>query len=696
MPEAKSDQHLIEQLESNYHCLQRQYRLGRFEGTVAYAGRWRPAGDESGSLFYELCVGREMSEQVQTPAGEISFADAINDLYALVTYVKKKMQCTGACELLLLRCKCLIYEATDYFLRVPPELGVYFINYAEDFPQQVAEADSLAGDGGSAGGKDKLGRVIKVQIIAALCGANELYRRHGPSSYKRALELLEKLNRYILEELPRQHEQERESFGLIGLAQYLTGRVLSAKGAVKESHKAYRQSAEAYVARLRQKEQFFELQLIKPHEYEEKISVTLRRAALVTAFGDGYLSFISSRLARALESLTLARAALSRNSGRVYRTYVDMLYWACKRAAHSTDAKRIEEIVRELRNCRKTLGELTPDSHYFHRAGLQLALALYYRRMGSPDQAEADYEEGMLYLNEAITHAEQLRDDEFRNPHLLAAALVTKSRFLSARYQSPKAKDPAAARRYTEALAEAEAVAQRACEVSVDIKGMESESWATLGDVYSELAVLHKGRRERFYFYFDEALKALRLALKKNRGDENIRIDAVCYVRLTKLCLLDPNTKLLAHQYFEEWKKIEPEVEHDYWKRMAVGLEGKLGGPALLVKAWETLNYGTWEKRLAEFLLEESLKNFVAAHAGHIYKDEKLESLLRDHLRLTIGYGDRKVAQLIKDRELLEKVKTMRAHPAVVRPRQKRKSFIAPEPESETEAGSEPTLDKPE
>src|SRR5207237_5165472 len=133
---------------------------------------------------------------------------------------------------------------------------------------------------------------------------------------------------------------------------------------------------------------------IKPHEYEEKISVTLRRAALVTAFGDGYLSFVSSRLTRALESLTLARAALSRNSGLVYLTYVDMLYWACKRAAHSTDMQIIEEVVRELRKCRNTLGELVPGSHYFHRAGLQLALALYYRAKGSAERAGEDYKEG--------------------------------------------------------------------------------------------------------------------------------------------------------------------------------------------------------------------------------------------------------------------------------------------------------------
>jgi hypothetical protein len=285
-----------------------------------------------------------------------------------------------------------------------------------------------------------------------------------------------------------------------------------------------------------------------------------------------------------------------------------------------------------------------------------------------------------------------LRDGEFRNPHLLAAALVIRSRFLSARY---RADDPSTAQLYSEALAGAEAAALRACEVSVGMREIESESWATRGDVYSDLAQLHKGRKERFYLYFDKALAALRRALKENAG-ENIRIDAVCYLRLTKLCLLNANTKILAHQYFEEWKKIEPGVESDYWKVMAVGLEGKLGGPALLVKAWESLRYEKWEKRLAEFLLEEALKNFVAAHEGNSYKDEKLEALLRDHLRLTIGYGDRKVALLIKDRELVARVKRMRARPAEARPKQRRKSFIAAESESGSDLEPETSAESAE
>jgi hypothetical protein len=54
MPKAKSEQQLVELLEKNYQCLHRQYRLGRFEGSVAYASSWGPDGDGSGVLFYRI------------------------------------------------------------------------------------------------------------------------------------------------------------------------------------------------------------------------------------------------------------------------------------------------------------------------------------------------------------------------------------------------------------------------------------------------------------------------------------------------------------------------------------------------------------------------------------------------------------------------------------------------------------------
>jgi hypothetical protein len=289
-----------------------------------------------------------------------------------------------------------------------------------------------------------------------------------------------------------------------------------------------------------------------------------------------------------------------------------------------------------------------------------LALALYYRAKLSASETSADYDEGISYLNDAINYAKYKIDAEPRNPHLLAAVLVTKSRYLSSRYRPGKDADGKTAHQHLSELTEAEMVAIEACDVSVGIREMESEAWSTLGDVYIDLAHLHKRHKEKFYTYFDKSLEALRRALAENHG-ENIRIDAVCYLRLTKLCLLNRNTKILAYEYFEQWKKIENEVEHEYCKVMGRELQKKMSGPVLLIKAGRSLNYDQWEKKLSQFLLEEALKKFVAAHEGKDYKPDKLQNLLATHLRIEMGYGKSKVSQLIKDKELMKEIGRMRA-----------------------------------
>ncbi len=660
MSELRDRQYLVKLLENNYSCLHRQYRLGGFEHKVGYRRRWLPAGPESDEGFYEVCEGQQVTGGSQPGAQHITFKSAIENLNDLICYVGRCNRDVAITQaVLLLRCRCLIYEASDYWLNVSAELGSYFINRAEAFPHHPEEFQPQAEAFDSTESivkKDDRAKVIKVQLIAALCGANELYRRHGASDYGRALSLLEKLRRFIVDELPLHHEVARPSFGLIGLVEYLIGRVLSGQGAVRESRQAFRRSAEAYVARLRQKEEFLRDESITPQEYEEKISVTLRRTALVTAFGDGYLSFASGHITRALESLTLARAALSRNAGRVYINYVDMLFWACHRAAYSSDKQKMDLVVQELRKCRETFNNLVKGSHYFHRAGLQLALALYYRAKLSSATAGEDYDEGIRYANEAVKFAGKREMDRPKNPHLLAAALVTRSRFLSSRYRPGNNADTTTNLRY---LAEAEADAIKARDVSAGIRDIHSEALATLGDVYTDLAELHRANNKKFYTYFDRSLEALEQALQENQG-ENIRTDAVCYLRLTKLCLLNPNTDVSAHEYFERWKNIEAEVENDYCKTLASELlkKGNLRGPVLLIEVKDSLNYDEWSKTLSSLLLEEALKKFVERHKGEEHKQPKWRSMLATHLSQELGYARSKVYQMIGKEKLMEVIKS--------------------------------------
>ena len=476
------DSFLIDRLKHNYSHLHSQYRLGNAEGEVGWELKPDPAS--RGLEFAEFCnVGD--SKPVK------SFADAIADLYRLVKYIEVKRTgiATRSGELLL-RCKCLIYEIKDYFLNVPEELGTYFVDFAYKLPSREQELERTAEElnGGPFKNKDERAKVIKLQLMAAIWGANQLYQEHNAHSYNRASYLLEKVNKIINETLPHQHEEVRESFGILGLAQYWTGRVLFRKGLIKESRAAFKKSADAYLARLRQKEDFCRLGLISPPELEEKVAVTIRRAALV-ASGDGYHYFANGQLSRALESLTLARAALTHNSGRIHLLYVDMLYWSCRRAMESSNLPKVEECIRALKSCREGFRELIPGSPHFHRAGIQLALALLYRRKLTGDIQNSDYDEGLGYLEDAIAYAERKTDKrDVLNPSLLAAAYVVKSRYQRSRYVRDSKAEP---EKFYAYLNEAKDTAAWAHFVSQGIRMMQTEASASLGEVHTDLAELN-------------------------------------------------------------------------------------------------------------------------------------------------------------------------------------------------------------
>jgi len=667
------NEHLVNCLVKNHACLRRRYRLGGFEDKVSYVRTWLPL---PGTLFYEL-----KAEEDEAAEGEISFRKAVENFYRLIEYLKQN--CPNVSEehgVLLLRSRSLVYEACDYATRVPPKLEEYFDEMSERFdssprPKDMERwADELNGDRPFAR-KDEQTKVIKDLLIAALFGANYYYRQHGESAYRQALKLLGKIQKYVVEELPRQHEIERQSFGLIGLTLYLKGRILMAQGSYAKSRVAFRQSAEAYVNRLRQKEELLRDDETKREELREKTSVTLRRAALVTAFGDGYLSFLTSQVTRALEALTLARATLAQNSGRVYLAYVDVWYWACKRAAHSSEEKVIDEVVAGLEDCYRTLEGLVPGSRYTHRTGVQLALALYYKAKLSPQDFNSAFDRAMRLLDEAIGYAGVYKDrNTYKNPHLLGDALIYKSYFLRAHFRSQGRTSQKS--ELQQDLMAAKEVAMQARDVSASqgTAPLKSEAWAALGSVYTDLVEFRQKRHEDFYEDFDEALKALRQALKEN-GGENARLDAACYLRLARLCLLNRNTEILAYDYFEQWRKLEGQVEHAYLKGMARELrrKDKIGGPVLVIKSSEGLRYKDWAKKLSEFLLDVTMKQFVASQDGNSFSPEQWRILLGKYMRRKLGYSQHKTNDLIDKKELIEKLMRMRELPTTpderVRPR---------------------------
>jgi hypothetical protein len=286
-----------------------------------------------------------------------------------------------------------------------------------------------------------------------------------------------------------------------------------------------------------------------------------------------------------------------------------------------------------------------------------LSLALFSRAQLRNTDSAGDLEHGLGCLEEAITYSEGKNSRGVRNTHLLATALAIKSRYLGSRYQ--KSKKPRKSVVDHKYLEEAETVAGQAVAASIGMAMLRSEALSNLGDIYTDLAEVHtRYRKGDFQHYFDSAIAVLNEALELNAG-ENIRHDAVCFLRLTRLYLLNPQTLRLAHDSFEQWRKISNRVEHEYCQTLAHQLQNELRTPVLMIEPWKNAKMSYWNDELSRFLLDEALTKFVNKHRQRNLTARQMRKNLGIHLRLELGYGNTKIGELIREHDLETRVLRM-------------------------------------
>jgi hypothetical protein len=657
-----------QQLEAHiwevYLYLYKLYRQGNFELELdCYSYEWPELENNAG--FYDYQAPKK---DIRCTTQRIKYTDALENLYQLILFLEQNMKSwVDEHKVQILKIKNLIYEVKDYSLAVPPELGEYFLRQAREFNKHVQSneverfADELRREASAQQEPDDdRARVIKAQIIAALWGVSFLYRSHMYKNYQEALEIVGNIETYVRNELPRQHLYERTSFGLVGLTMYLKGKLLSATGHYEDARKAYAQSSDAYVERLDQKSKFAENHYITEEQYEEKKIVTLRRAALVSALGVGYLAFISSRISKALAALRMSRAALRQNVGAVYGAYTDILFFACRRAEGSSERQTIEEVVDGIEACYVTLSKCVPDTHYLHRAGIELAIALHYRmkfdqKAGEgTERAVKDYDKAMRLLDSAVKHAETVEEGRYKNQRLLTEALFIRS------YIRRCLPGMTTEKRHSN-LSQAEEDARRSLKEARGNSRMECEAWIALGSVQYEQSRHYKSiNKERdFHEKLGTAQHSFREALKRNDGN-NVRIEAVCYLKLTKLSLLDPGNVALAHDYFKKWKEIEHRVEHAFCHYMAQEISKRLSeGPLLIINAELSLSFPDWKKELHKHLINSMLIKLSEETRNHQYDEGQLRRLISEALIKRVKLGKTKAYNLIKNQRLVKELQLL-------------------------------------
>jgi tetratricopeptide (TPR) repeat protein len=554
----------------------------------------------------------------------------------------------------ILRAQTVSYEIMDYFLIAEKGVSQHFLRMAKEVSKDVeGYYHRHYGFVITPGMKET---IVKQVVLAALSGVNVLYRSYAAPSYSSALEHVGSLIEFLEKRFPKFRGKERTAFGLLGLAYFLKGRLLLGRSQYHAADDCFRRSAESYIRKLSYKEASpaqgakaggreapSSAQILPRRDEDAEVVdvpvsklLTLRRAALVLAFGRGYSALINSRIKEAVSFLTLARGVLHFNSPSVYAAYTELLYWTAKRAESSHDLGVLEEAKKGIEACRRVFELQVAGSHYPHRASIEHSLVLHYLAQQRPAKRAEYYREAVGELEAAIEFAKGDNPSGKPNVQLYAEACYNLShihRYRSADVAPSDAEESVSAlreafRRAKEAEEAAKHFARHRCEALLALCGVYTEidqRGVSLHDVDPQArpgdAPLVCARR------------VARKAMEINNG-ANHRISGICYLRLVDTYLKNPNTYSRALDFWEDWLKIKDSIEHSFLKDRAVRVEAELNkvrarnliidleGGGSIVEMRDYLNVSFAKRKIVEWVQD----------SHHLYKmmsRERPESIVR-------------------------------------------------------------------
>jgi hypothetical protein len=487
-----------------------------------------------------------------------------------------------------LRAKNVSYEISDYFLTTDEGMAEHFRQLAVE----VSKGPELyfRSHYGFVETPQVKAMVVKQLTLAALFGVNAIYRSYDVTRFSDGLDYVQGLIEFLEEDFAEFCGRRRTAFALLGLAYFLKGRLLLSVVRYDEADECFRLSAEYYVKKLPDKAApvYQDGQAGDSHAADSndtgsvKVPVTemltMRRAALALAFGSGYTALINSRVKEATRLLTLARGILHFNGPPVYAAYTELLYWSAKRAAHSGDARVLLEAKERIEDCRRIFNAEVQRSHYPHRCSIEHALVLHYLAQQLPAERADYYDTAVEELEAAVTFASGEGDVKGTNKQLQAEACYILSHIL--RYRSidlwvDRPEDAIAE------LRKAYRYAKKAEAASRDFRRHRCEALLALCGVYADMAkhglkltdVLPRSKSDAGpgQLSRDRACEVLKI----NDGT-NLRISAICFLRLTDYYLKNPYTSARAYEYWEEWLKIKDSIDHAFVNDWSHRLEEQL------------------------------------------------------------------------------------------------------------------------
>lgn len=638
---------LIRRLKSNYIVLNSLYKQGIFENEVGTTEEIRDYNKfhfiSPDTLKFK---NKFNSPEDKKPRGkkrhdkdlEWATGNMLEFAHFLYENLPTRLSSDLKKELIIYyyRAISLSYEVSDYFLSVSGDFALFLTDLSEeiatDFNKFMSKYAKYFTEGSS-----EHRELVKQILIVALCGTNQFYREH---KYDEGLNLAKAVKKLIDDwATGAVANSKSRGFGLKGLSYYVTGKIHTALGNFNEAEVSFRKSVESYSESIWQKERNFSNEQEQFHlisekrknkeitegEYEKFVEdfailkrdhelsrgVALRRCGLASSFGYGFQALVVGKVNDAIRLSSISRGIVNWNTGKIYSSYVDLIYFSAKRAENSSDRKALLEIQRNLMNCYRVFQDLIPATHYKNRALFQMALVNHYlarfykeAALNLPETAPPKTEPRRTKkwnLEKAARFwelaAKQLlitiEDTHLRmNKRLRAESMAILGHALSNSALIEKAlgrdgfdRIEEAERILDEAWEEAANHPQIQCEVGLAqaaVGKAKVEYWeVSLERPLDELDERYpqpfdKKMRDKIRNSLNNSRKILHDVLHINQNNNSVRIQATVYLRLTELALFQKAAWAQAHYYYDQFMKISSQIEHNFCHRWARELEVKL------------------------------------------------------------------------------------------------------------------------
>lgn len=628
-----------EVFDVNLKALLSIYNRGQFEFLIAEAADSR--------LLTEAKVDQRISSKLPPPPSECRWIDIkdasrkLRDLAedisgafsTLKDYAQQKLykeksdrlwpQLGGEENLLkgILRARVLHYEIHDYYLSIGEEDSSFFIGVA----------NRMAAKGGSRciGGllskmfglkgtseRDGLYKASAKEIcLFALFGVQSLIRDH---EFDEGLKVLDAVEAFIRRDLPQ--VSDGPSYGLQGLSQYLRARLYFGLGRLGEARQAAVDSTRNYALTTEQQENKMLRGELRQEDFDERRLLSIRRSALTTSIGSAHISILVGRIEEALKLLAVSQAVLTLDCGEVHARYVDLLWAEGVRALHSDKPSELIAAGKVLYRARKTFERLVPDSHYYGRTSVELALVYFYLARHCERAPSADerlkrkcrnlYERAKRYASEAIDLATETVGGRQRNPRLAADGYDVRSRV---RAFSPESDFEGAVRDAEEAERCAGQMTQVRCEALI------------AGGAALVRKAEHMRRRGKEAEMMEAKARAeakLKEAYELN-ANNNARIRAVALLRLAQAGFLTPVTYPDARFFLGEYRDSAEKVEYAFVKELEKEVEAteRAVGKFFYANTSETWNATVLRERLEAYLVDEFVNELAEVIGGNLRLD---------------------------------------------------------------------------